>query len=577
MISFLTEFNQTEDISVNIIHYKDDIYFIKATEKNKHKILAFYEQYLEEKDFLDITGEYPKTNNYLKEYYFKYNQSISIEDILIYPETLFIDDLIIYFHTTNEYLYNRKRIKYSELRSYITSPVNSLKSETRLELPNFNIKLSDNINGIVLNQDFSINLFNNDGIFDNEYEWNLYNTPLQLKKSMAENPEYKDYTLIRDGLIGNINIKFDTINITISDKIKTMDNNINNVIKQDNFNIIVDDTSLDKNIPIVYGKNKVKLIQLNEENYYISDYISTLHGVYDNDNNPVNYTFNNKIITSIDKADYAIITGYTNNRIGEIIKDLIINYTGFDYNSTNWDINEFEIYLTESDRVNIIFSNHTVKKAIQDVLKSDMAYFIQKLDGRFTVRKYRDYYRTHIIPNWALTKTPEKNMNKAIENYFSSCIVNFNIQDEEFESYLNDSREYDLKDFYNKELRRVFNTNLDNVNSARYLSNLLYDRYGNLKHTLKLNVGIDTSKMELLDFVSLDLNINDRSFSELRYYIIKEINPAQDSLVLEEIDYLDITGEYPDTDTNYYEADYDNLYYNSQDYEFEYIIEGGKL
>jgi hypothetical protein len=594
MIRFLTEFIKSEIIKISIKRFdiNDFIYDCFNANNNSSNIQDC--NYSDNYEEIDCGGAYDyllnvNTNNMYKieknehyekiiSHYLKYLLNTDIINFLTIPETLCAYNNI-YLHTTNVDILNNNKIKNSELKTYTTAPIENIKSDTRLEIPNFSIKLSDNINGITLNQDFSITLYNDDGLFDNEYEWNLYNTPLTLKKSIKENPDYNDFILIRDGFISALNTNFNTINISISDKIRSMENSINKVIKQEDFIIILDEKIIDKPIPIVYGKNKIKLLQLNDGNYYATDYITTLHGIYDKDNNPVNYTYNanTKIINTTGKPDYAIITGYTNNRIGEIIKSLIIKYTDFEYNNSNFDIREFDIYVNESDSVNIIFTNHTVKKAIQDVLKSDMAYFIQKLDGRFTIRRYRDIYKTHIINSWAITKTPEKNWNKSIENYFSSCVVNYNIQDKEYGSYLNDKREKELIEFYNKEIRKSFDTNLDDINNARYLSNLLYDRYGNLKHTLKLNVGIDTSKMELLDFVNLNSNINNRKFSESSYYIIKELNPAQDSLVLEEIDYLDLTGEYPDTNTNYYEHDYDNLYAYTHETEYEYMVEGGWL
>ena len=580
MIRFIAELNKTEEFPITINPYGYDeileldggsainnvllstednldipeypnIYEIKYTSENKHKIIEFYSKYL---------------------------KSVSMVNIYTTIEALSYNDSYVYIHTMDDYLKSRKTLKYTEPYSFITSPINSIKAEPRLELPNFNIKLSDNINGIVLNQDFNLNIINNDGIFDNEDKWNLYNSPLHLYKSIIDNPKYEDFVLIRDGFINSINTKFESINISISDKIRSMDNSINNGIKQKNFTINIISESIDKNIPIVYGKNRVSLIPLDDQSYYISDYIKTLHGVYNNEGLPITYTYNanTRIIKTIEKPEYAIITGYTNNRIGEIIKDLM-KFTDYEYNNTNFDIEEFELYLNESDRVNIVFSTGTVKSAIQEVLKSDMAYFIQKLDGRFTVRKYRDIYRTHIIPGWSITKNPEKDFNSAINNYFSSCNIIYNKQIPNFNIYLNDTRENELIKLYNKELRRTFNTNLENIDNARYLSNLLYDRYGKLKQTIKLNVGIDTTGMELLDFVCLDLKINDRNFNNYMYYIIKEINPAQDSIVLEEIDYLDLTGEYPETNYLYYEEIYDNMYAYTKDNEFEYIIEGGWL
>ena len=88
---------------------------------------------------------------------------------------------------------------------------------------------------------------------------------------------------------------------------------------------------------------------------------------------------------------------------------------------------------------------------------------------------------------------------------------------------------------YKKLVRTTFETNLTSENDARAFAVLLSDRYSLLKQTIKIAIGKDTSNMNLLDTVVIDLNVNGRQFSNANTFYIKEINPSQDSLVLEEI------------------------------------------
>jgi hypothetical protein len=46
-------------------------------------------------------------------------------------------------------------------------------------------------------------------------------------------------------------------------------------------------------------------------------------------------------------------------------------------------------------------------------------------------------------------------------------------------------------------------------------------------------VGHDTSEINLLDTIELELHINGRVFSKYDTWIVKEIDPAQDVLILE--------------------------------------------
>jgi len=446
----------------------------------------------------------------------------------------------------------------------------------RLELPNLNIKLSDNINGVILNQAFSVSLHNNDGFFDDEVLWNLFNTPVYLRKAFVKNPKYKDFKIIRSGLVENTTIDFSNIRIDISDKYRAMDNPVCEIIKAANYpGLLIDDKALNKNIPVVYGRMKVKLQKLNDTAYLAAEYISDIIGVYDSDGNALAHWFNSatKVITSSDNADTAVIIGYPKNKISEIIKDLATRKAGIGSGGTNWNVPEYERYNEMSYSLNIAIESRDVKNAIQKVLKSDMAFFIQQSSGRFTIRRYGTRYAEHRIPSWAITKRPKKTWGTAQENYFSSCIINYDFEDDIFKSLLFSDMENEAEGIYRRRVRKTFDTDLSNAEEARELAETLSKRYTSMKQTLKLSVGIDTSEYELLDWIICDNNINDRKFSGGEYFIIKEINPAQDMLTLEELDIVDLTGEY--ADTTQYHYDVDNLYADTQNEVYEYLFDGG--
>jgi DNA-binding ferritin-like protein (Dps family) len=424
--------------------------------------------------------------------------------------------------------------------SYLT--LRGDQSYTKLETPNISVKLSENINGISLNQGFNISLINNDGFFDDDIEWNLFNSPISIKKSTKDIPKYEDFIEIRSGFVDDVGITFDKINITASDKFKSMNEPVCNIIRKENFIIIItniDEKAIGKFIPVIYGTKKVKLIKLNDTSYIGAEYISYINGIYDRDGNEVNGTYNpsTNIITVLSgDADSAIITGYTDNRIGAIIKEIAVNKSFIPYGPTNWNIEEIERYILNSPKINIAFTSGDVTKAIQEVLKSDVAYFIQQMDGKLTIRRYGELYKEHTIPTWVITKKPEKVYTKAMENYFSSCIINYNfINDDTYNSFLYDKLENYAEFTYNKKLHRIFDTDLIQLNDVEVLANILGKRYIKMKQSIKVSLGIDTSNMELLDTVKLSLDINDRNFSNVSQFIIKEINPAQDMLTLEEI------------------------------------------
>ena len=483
----------------------------------------------------------------------------------------------------------------------------------KLETPgtSLSVKLSDNISGITLNQGFSISLQNNDGHFDDEEYWNLFNAPVRLKKAVVENPEYKDFKTIRSGLVENATTSFDSFYLDVAGKFRAMDNPVCYVICgkkfEEKFNLKIK-SSHNRNIPIVYGRKRINILELapgiyysaegardafdvqNRDglnipcifdkdtrlitfNYYAIERVHPLSGVFDRDNKnldfrhdeinglqmtkmydgsypsnidrvidisgnivPHRYDRDSGLVT-FDTATNALVVGYADNRIGCIIRHLVKEKAGVPFIDTNWDITEFERYNNSSARINIVIEKGTVRNAIQEILKNDMAFFIQKLDGRFTMRKYGVRYGLHKLPSWAITKKPEKSWASAQENYFSSCVINYDFQDSDtYRSLYFTDREREAIAFYRREVRRTFNTNLVELSDARNLAILLASRYLKMKQTLRLSVGIDTSGFELLDTISIDVNINGRRFSKAKRFIIKEINPAQDILVLEEAD-----------------------------------------
>jgi hypothetical protein len=126
---------------------------------------------------------------------------------------------------------------------------------------------------------------------------------------------------------------------------------------------------------------------------------------------------------------------------------------------------------------------------------------------------------------------------------------------------------------YNKASRREFETYLTSEANALALAARLSSRFTLLREELTVSVGVDTGDWNLLDSVHLVAVINGRAFSTKGHYIIKEINPAQDQLVLEESPLPDYSGESPYTTD--YAFELDNLDPSAVDGDFEYIIDGG--
>ena len=599
MINFLAELSVRFDHEIHLtpsngIARQNNIYELDI---NSQKETASY--------WTDWGGEYDNFQGTQIEIYFgRFLRKVyTIGELLDMPNSLYVrSDLMVFVHIPmHPWLYPDQSVEAQNIDYFLYAALNpdnpsnnrikGTNTATRLALPNLTVRLSDNVNGITLNQAFSVSLSNNDGYFDNEEIWNIFNTPLRLKKATADNPEYDDFKDIRNGLVENTVTSFDSFQIDVADKFRSMENPVCDIITKDRYGgIEIDEKTLNKNIPVVYGQKRVKLQKLNEfvagvvdnkdvikARYIAAEYVREVIGVYDSSGASLSYSLDEEtgIITSDNNADAALISGWPNNKISDIIKDLVTRKAGIPYGDSNWNTLETERYAQAAYRVNIVIEGGNVKNAIQAVLKNDMAYFIHQGDGKFTIRKYGREYATIRIPSWEVTKKPEKTWGAAQENYFSSCIINYDRANETFKSLLFNDWEVEAEDTYRRLVTRTFDTDLVNRTEAEDLAVTLSERYSRMMQTIKVAVGIDTSGFQLLDRIVFDAGINGRKFSKGEYFFIKEIDPAQDILTLEEFYMWDFTGEYYDTEDHEY--DVDHMYAYTPDEDYEYVLEGGIL
>ena len=499
-----------------------------------------------------------------------------MDDMKGMPNSFFIDGRTVYIHLPRHpWLFPEHSTSFEHVIPFLSNAVNpgnpsnndieglDIRPEVRLEIPNFTVRLSDNIAGMTLNQGFSIALKNSDGFFDDEYALNLFNTPLYLRKTATENPEYGDFRLIRNGLVENKNTTFDGIQISVADRFRALGEPVYNVIRQADFpGITVQDNALNRPIPIVFGTSRINPVKLTDNrpdgntpgvavNHYMTAENTTgVLSVHDRNGASISFSFNpgTKVITvpniiengneaRIEAAE-AIVTGNTENRIGQVIRWLLENRAGIVFNETNFNVSEYNAYADNSFPINIAITRGNIRRAIDDVLKSDMAFLIQQTDGRFTLRSYagRNTYALHDIDSWVVTKRPDKDYGRAQDSWFNSCIIEWVSDGGETISELYTMRAVEAERRYRRRVQKTFETNLTAAADARILAGILSDRYTSMRQVVKLSVGINTAGFELLDRVRVDLDINGRKFSRSADFIITAINHSQDILTLEEID-----------------------------------------
>lgn len=514
------------------------------------------------------------------------------------------------------WLYKDSENMMSRREGYLYAPKNSANPsdlyidgrlyETRLAVPSISVRLSNPLSGMTKYTAFSISLSNNDGKFDGEGSEDYFNSPAYIRKTGKDNPEYTDFIPIREGLVENIVISSDRIEIECAEKYRAFDEPVCTVITEDALStedervIITKEGTEGKELPVIFGRCVTPLIEIEEAEYIDADpdldndiedideidkkeddtitlkgaYIAgegvsavvgnVVYGESEEGDAAVPCSFDRETgiirvehaalkydLTGIDengkpvykqnkkipKPKYVVVDGYSENRIGRIVTFLIGRSGRLLYNESNWDAAETDWYLNAGPRLNIAVTGGDIKKAVSDVLKSDAAFLIQKNDGRFTIRRWGNSYAVHSVSSWRMTQQPQKNFSEARRNYFSSCVIKYKYNEYKKtheNQYLYTDKEDEAEGRYLKKVEKTFETHLADETGAKALAERLGSRFCELKESVSLGIGEDTSLFNLLDSVDMEITVNGRKYSDNTKWIIVEIDPAQDKLVLEE-------------------------------------------
>jgi hypothetical protein len=288
--------------------------------------------------------------------------------------------------------------------------------------------------------------------------------------------------------------------VSCGDMFRTLEEPVSVVVKNKFSAVAVENK--DENLPVIYGEVKIGLIRIDTNKYVAGENVTSVGTVYNKDGNSIEFSVSNGVITTSEEAESAIVTGNTNNRIGDVIIDIITSKTGITYVASFWDLVETNVYRATSPRINIAFNGGTVRNAVKNALLSDSVFLIQKNNGRFTLRKWGTEYLKFVVQSWEITKFPSKDYAPAQSNYFSSCSINYNYdfsEDECKSTYLFTQNERQARRTYNKIIRKEFDTYLTNESDCNKLAAQLSSRFSTLKETLKISIGKDTSEINLLE------------------------------------------------------------------------------
>jgi hypothetical protein len=432
----------------------------------------------------------------------------------------------------------------------------SVKTYPRMKVPTLNNKLNDVISGIIVYNDFSIVIDNSDGLFDDINIIDFFNTPIQIGKTDIEATSVTDFNRIRLGLVDDIAVAFDTLQIKGVDQFYRMNKDFCRKFTLAEYPNL-DDGDVNTDIPVAWGPVLgVGLVEIDKDAgtppewiEYIAidpDYITSVEEVYDSDGNTLTHSFDAGTgvitITELDiggeviEAECANVTGKLDSRIGVIIIEALESNENISYVPGLWDVAETDLYLDFCASVGFLFTGGTTRDLIEQVLKNDTAFLIQKNNGLLSLRQWGQEYDTWEISSWLATAKPKKNFKDA-SKYFCSTVhilshKNHN-NDNYTQTYIDNTRESEIFENYRRSYSAIFQTDLLDDLDISDLAWRLLQRFGTVRETVTVGFGVDTFQINLLDTIVYDCIINDRQFSTYEAWTVKECDPGQDTMVME--------------------------------------------
>lgn len=408
----------------------------------------------------------------------------------------------------------------------------------RLVVPKLNQKISDSISGSVTIPQYKVEILNKDGKYDDVETLGWFNTRAVVKRSDKVDPTLADFDQIFSGIIDYPNVVKKSVMLVINNTYRSLTEQVCDKFEVDATFPNLPDSTKDKNIPIAYGPDNIRVQVLpvdttDATKYFAIDnsYLTSVDFVYDSDGNSIAFSVDgNGIITATD-ADSADVAGATGNTIGDICTSEIALKSGIAYNADNWDKLETDDYIGISGNLNFYFSGGTVRQLIDAALKSDNAFLFTKNDGRLTMRQWGRNYVIHELQSWVITGWPNKNYQDALRYYNSTAIIQYQLNHK--------TNRYEMQiasgttPAFDKEREVPYKTDLYVEGQVTDLGDRLIKRFGTISEIINLAIGKSAFDINLLDEVQIDVTINGRQVTDKTKWIVREGDPGQDVLSLE--------------------------------------------
>ena len=401
----------------------------------------------------------------------------------------------------------------------------------RLEFPSLNQRLSGDAGQLIQNA-FSATISNDDG----ENDFLMADAlPVRISKATVNEPRLADFQTIMDGVIEDVNVTREKVIIKAAGVLRNLDAPACRTFTQGDFPEI-DEKTVGKLVPIGWGTLRgAKLFKVNAGKYFCIDpeYIESVQAVYDRDGKSLPYRYSNGIISTTTDASTADIRA-SRLRLGEIVTAEMAK-ANIAFAEGVWDVSETQRYTRQSPYISYIYKGKNIKGLLTELLKNDLVYLITKNDGRLSLRRVLDDYSLWICESWLITSFPEKKYSD--KKMFASAVrTEYAPENGELaRTYFDQSKEAKLYAEYQKMQTLEFKSHCEGADIKR-ISDDRYAYYGRRRERQKLGLGADISRLSLLDVLDLELRVNGRLLSRNPLWRVIEINPAQDALLLEDLE-----------------------------------------
>lgn len=420
--------------------------------------------------------------------------------------------------------------------TYPDSGGSPIRYPVRLFIPKINNKISDSISGAIILPQYTVEIENRDGKYDNVETLGWFNIPLTLYRADAEDPLLSDFSPIFSGKIDYPIVGENSVRLIVNNTYRSLTEEVCKTFNDTDYPNIPDNTK-DKSIPIGYGPDLMNVplfaIDTTSPDDYIAidpDYLVSVSTVYDSDGLSIAFSELNGIITATG-GKTADVAGVAGNTIGDIITSEVAVKSGILYTSDNWDITETNEYINTSGNLNFYFKGGSVRQLVDAVLKSDNAFLFTKNNGLLTIRQWGRSYAVHEISSGRIMKFPNKNFQDALKYYNSRADIQYekNISDGSYEKQISSG----TNPVFDKVRVVPYPTDLYTTGQIVDLGDRLIKRFGILSEIIQLASGVSAIGINLLDQVNIDVNINGRQFTGKNKWIVRECDPGQDVLSLE--------------------------------------------